>query len=114
VILLTRELEQVLPPCGSQATEARVKFFTPDAGWTWYASEASAVLYDGTEVGLSEERASQRQDVLFFGLVDGLEEEYGYFLLSEIEAVRGPLGLAIERDLYWTPRPLKECERRYA
>jgi hypothetical protein len=44
----------------------------------------------------------------FFGLVDGLEKELGYFSLSELQSVRGPLGLPIERDLYWRPKTLKE------
>lgn len=68
-----------------------VKLFTPWTNWTWYASE-----YD------PEQR-------LFFGVVVGHERELGYFSLDELEAVRGPGGLRIERDLYWTPRPLKEC-----
>ena len=29
----------------------------------------------------------------------GLESEFGYFLLSELEEVRSPLGLEVERDL---------------
>ncbi len=60
-----------------------VKFFTPDASWTWYAIE-----YD------PETRT-------FFGLVDGLERELGYFNLDELESLRGPLGLSVERDLLW-------------
>ena len=28
--------------------------------------------------------------------------------LNELQAVRGPLGLGIERDLHWTPRTLRE------
>ena len=68
---------------------ALVKFFTPDSSWTWYATE-----FDG--------------DDTFFGLVDGHEEELGYFSLRELQSVRGPLGLPIERDLYWQPRPLRE------
>jgi len=47
-------------------------------------------------------------DVQFFGLVDGLEAELGYFWLSELESVRGPLGLPIERDLYWQPKTLAQ------
>ena len=47
-------------------------------------------------------------DYRFFGLVFGHEREYGYFLLSELEEVRGPLGLPIERDLYFKPKPLAE------
>ena len=68
---------------------ALVKFFTPDSNWTWYASE-----FDGED--------------LFFGLVSGLEVELGYFSLSELQSVKGPLGLPIERDLYYKPKTLKE------
>lgn len=68
-----------------------LKLFTPWTDWTWYASE-----YDPTE------RIS-------FGVVVGLERELGYFSLAELEAIRGPGGLRIERDLYWKPKPLKEC-----
>jgi hypothetical protein len=63
---------------------AKVKFFMPDGLWTWYAS-----AFDGTE--------------LFFGLVEGRALEYGYFSLSELEKVRGPYGLRIERDRYFLP-----------
>jgi|SRR5690606_5149391 len=65
------------------------KWFTPDANWTWYAVSASQDEESG--------------DVQFFGLVDGLEVELGYFWLSELEKVRGKLGLPVERDLYWEP-----------
>ena len=64
---------------GDQAV-VQVKFFTPWTNWTWYATE-----YD------PETRT-------FFGLVDGFEKEYGYFSLDELEAVKGPFGLKIERD----------------
>ena len=92
--LMTKELEAKLPPLyaneelGNDAV-ALVKYFTPDADWTWYATE-----YDPD--------AKQ-----FFGLVDGFERELGYFNLEELETLRGPLGLAVERDLYWKPTPLK-------
>jgi hypothetical protein len=42
----------------------------------------------------------------------GLEEEWGYFLLSEIASVQGPLGLAVERDLWFQPGPIDEVLRR--
>lgn len=85
-----------LPPLYSQEEQgenavAVVKFFTPWTNWTWYASE-----YD------PEKR-------LCFGVVVGLEREYGYFSIEELERIRGPGGLTIERDLYWKPKPLKEC-----
>jgi hypothetical protein len=74
--------------------KAQVKFFTPDSGWTWYASE-----FDG--------------DDTFFGLVIGHEVELGYFSLSELEQVRGPLGLPIERDLHFKPKTLQELKDHY-
>ncbi len=73
---------------------ALVKYFTSDAQWTWFAISASQDPDTG--------------DVQFFGLVHGLERELGYFWLSELESVRGPLGLPVERDLYWQPVPLAD------
>ncbi len=72
----------------------QAKFFTPDSSWTWYVLE-----YSPTER-------------LCFGLVDGHELELGYFALAELESVRGPLGLHIERDLYFTPCPLSQVRAR--
>jgi hypothetical protein len=96
--LLTAEILKRLPPLYSQENVkdpiAQVKFFTPWSNWTWYATE-----YDPKER-------------MFFGLVQGLETELGYFSLDELESVRGPAGLAIERDMYWSPRPLSEIRRR--
>ena len=39
----------------------------------------------------------------------GLEEEWGYFLLSEIEGSRGPLGLPVERDLCFSRARFSKC-----
>lgn len=98
--LLPEEIAKKLPPL--YATEkqgmtalAQVKFFTPDSSWTWYATE-----FDGEDI--------------FFGFVIGLERELGYFSLSELESVRGPMGLPVERDLYFAPTPLSKLlpERR--
>lgn len=95
--LMPAEIAAKLPPLYSQEeqgdeTIAQLKLFTPWTNWTWYASE-----YD------PEER-------LCFGVVVGHERELGYFSLAELEAIRGPGGLRIERDLHWSPRPLKECQ----
>lgn len=93
--LLTDDLRKTLPKLYAteklpeDKTIVRCKFFTPDSDWTWYAIE-----FDG--------------DDLFYGLVIGWEAELGYFSLSELESVRGPLGLPIERDLYFDPMPLAE------
>ena len=55
-----------------------------------------------------DENGKEEIDVQFFGLVDGHEKELGYFNLSELESVRGPMGLPVERDLYWKPKTLEE------
>ena len=75
---------------------AYVKYFIPSAKWTWYCLEGEPVL-DGS---------SREVDFQFFGLVDGHDKELGYFMLSELEEVRGPRSLPIERDLYWQPKTL--------
>lgn len=63
-----------------------VKLFTPDANATWLLSECDPDEPDR-----------------LFGLCDpGLGcPELGYVSLSEIMEVRGPLGLPVERDLYF-------------
>lgn len=94
--LMTGEIREQLPELytneeiGLDAL-APVKYFTPDAGWTWYASE-----FDGGD--------------LFFGLVIGFEIELGYFSLRELQQARGPFGLPIERDLYYEPQTLRELQ----
>lgn len=99
--LLPQEIREILPPLYAQENKAGkavvyVKFFTPSAQWSWYATEGQPVLSEN----------GQELDFEFFGLVDGQEKELGYFMLSELEEVRGPLGLPIERDLYWKPTTL--------
>lgn len=81
-----------------EETKVLVKFFTPDANWTWYAISASP----DPETG----------DVQFFGLVQGLATEYGYFWLSELKKIKGPLGLNVERDKWFTPVPLNDLTKK--
>ena len=45
--------------------------------------------------------------------MEGLENEFGYFSLRELESIRGPFGLTIERDLYWTPKPIREIAKDF-
>jgi Protein of unknown function (DUF2958) len=99
--LLPAELRERLPRLYSQESNSdptvHRKFFTPDSHWTWFATEGEA----------------QEDDFFFFGYVCGLEEEWGYFVLSELSEARGPLGLPIERDLYFTPGSFSEVIQRY-
>lgn len=94
---------------------AQVKFFTPSSNWTWYASEASAAMNDGTYKSLTEVDLNDPniEDVIFFGLVDGFELELGYFSLSELEGVGGGLQLPIERDRHFTPTTLQGLQHKH-
>ena len=93
--LLTKAIRSKLPTLGStdqlphDQVMVQAKFFTPDSNWTWFATE-----FDGEDT--------------FFGLVAGFEVEMGYFCLSELESVRGPWGLPIERDLWFKPTSLAQ------
>ena len=94
--LLTDEIRQKLPQLYSQEDVedpiAHVKFFHSLSTWTWYAFE-----FDGEDT--------------FFGLVQGFEEELGYFSLSELQSVK-VRGLGVERDLEFNPTPLSQLRLR--
>ena len=109
--LLTKELGKALPALYSQEKTPDplvvCKFFTPDAGWTWFAIEGSPVDEDGFY-----DTDKEKVDFVFFGLVSGIEVELGYFSLSELQSVRGKFGLPVERDLYFQPTRLSEVKKR--
>jgi len=91
--LLTKEILKRLPKLGETSEQddpiVQVKFFTPDAQWTWYI-----ISFDAEDI--------------FFGYVKGLENELGTFSLSELKKLRGHFGLPVERDRYFKPCPLSK------
>lgn len=95
--LLTQEILKKLPKIYASENEKDPmvwsKFFTPDSNWTWYIME-----FDGVDT--------------FFGLVDGFEKELGYFSLSELKAIRGKLGLPVERDMSFKPCRLSSLRKQ--
>jgi len=93
--LLSPELQQRFQEVGSQAgnpdPQVIAKFFDPVGSATWYATE-----YD-------------QECRVFFGYVTGLhEDEWGSFSLDELESIKRPFGLTIERDLYFDEKPISE------
>lgn len=70
-----------------------VKLFTPDAGWRWYITE-----YD----------PKQR---LVAAFMPGAEDEWDEISLNDLATLRGPMGLAVERDLFWQLTPLSRVRR---
>jgi hypothetical protein len=99
--LVPEEIEAILPPLYSQENVADpiavVKFFDPCGRYTFYVLEA---------------RREAGGDFLLFGFCRsplGPDcDELGYASLRQLESVRGPLGLGIERDLYFNRTPLSE------
>jgi len=94
--LLTQDLKQRIPALYHNEVNktpthemiVHVRYFCPWNTWVWLGLEL-----------LPEED-------LFYGYVIGHFPEFGYFSLAELESVRGPMGLRIERDTSFTPKPL--------
>lgn len=98
MMLLTKENRRNLPPLYSQDGKGSdaivyVKLFDPCGRLTLYVTE-----FDG-------------EDTLYGYMVSPLGEdcnEFGYSSLSELASVRNWLGLGIERDQNFTPKPLNQ------
>lgn len=95
--LIPKELLATLPNLydteNTKDPICHIKLFTPDSNWTWYINEVS------------------KEDFTCFGYVVGHSSELGYFNLTELESIRGPLGLKIERDTSFTPTPLSKVRK---
>ena len=92
--LVTKELEKTFEqyPIGTQDglgmdAEVLVKYFNPCGAGTWLITEAEK-QEDG--------------DWLLFGYCHIVEWEWGYVMLSELESIKLPFGLSIEREMYVT------------
>lgn len=100
--LLTNEIKKQLPKI--YATESIplkdkkiiCKFFNPCGIGTWYVVE-----------GQQEE-----DDFIFWGLADLHEQEFGYISLNELESIRLPFGLKVERDINFENKLIKDVWRR--
>ena len=89
--LLTAKIKSALPPLYStedtpcEDKQVVVKFFNPLGSQTWEIVEGSQ--QDGG-------------DWLLFGKCDlGYGAEWGYVSLSELQAIKLPMGMGIERDI---------------
>lgn len=98
--LLTKEILKKLPAlyATENVSEAdklvMLKLFTPWGGFTWYIAEYNP------ETGL-----------MFAYATGGYESEWGYISLPELEAIKGPAGLRIERDRWFEPTKFSELKK---
>lgn len=100
--LITKELEARFKAVGSQEEVkdpiAICKFFNPTGRGNWFATE-----YDPTEK-------------IFFGYVSLFgdhNDEWGSFSLEELESLKLPFGLGIERDINFQEKPMSEIIKSY-
>ncbi len=85
--LIPDEVAATIPALGAteecEAPLAAVHLFTPSGGWDWYLTE-----YD-PETGEA------------FGLVRGIETEWGYFSVSEMEGLNRSRGASLAEGGGW-------------
>jgi hypothetical protein len=86
--LMTKEIEKRFKEAGNQSENENptfvAKFFNPVGSQTWYASE----YYP--------------ENKICYGYVTGMyEEEWGTFSITELESLKLPFGMKIERDLHF-------------
>jgi hypothetical protein len=91
--LLTKELAAKLNRAGYAGTKPICKLFVPWGRATW--------LITGMEDGILYGYADLGMGCVEWGGIDSVEG---------LEAIRGPFGMKIERDLYWT---VKDGEVEY-
>lgn len=84
--LIDKDLEQIIPPLYAQDSNIEKTLYAKFHlhNWNWYVMEYSPL------------------QKLCFGLVDGLELEYGYFTLDELESI------GVERDYSFKPIKIKD------
>lgn len=115
--LLTKEICQKMPALYAnedkkpEEVKVIVKFFCPWGHWSWFATKANGIK-DGKEVSLKEVNWEDCEDVRFFGFVAGDCPELGYFHLRELQSVTGPMGLRIERDLWFADKTLADVMKK--
>lgn len=112
--LLTKNIEKQLPPLYSQSKNldpiVYAKFFSPVSNWTWFVTEGSFVCSCCKCFDCEGCNGASKDSYMFFGLVVGFEKELGYFDLQELEQVKLPYGLGIERDLSFKPTKLSQIK----
>ena len=97
--LITKELEKRFEKIGTQENTKDpivvAKFFNPTGMGTWYAT------------------AYYPEEKIFFGYVSifgDVNDEWGSFSLEELESLRGPFGVGIDRDLYCKEQKISKFE----
>lgn len=97
--LITPELEKRFAEIGNQSENENprviAKFFDPVGSATWYATNYNT------------------DTKICYGYVTGLAyDEWGTFSIDELERIKRPFGLGIERDVYFKEIPFNELRKQ--
>ncbi len=121
--LITKEIEKRFEEIGNQdgkGTDAIVivKFFNPCGAGTWLATEIDQYRMEKNGeykavITLAEKEQLIKEgwrmdDIIFFGVAEITDKEWGSFSLKELQELKLPFGLGIERDLYCGEKTLRE------
>lgn len=90
--LMTEEIAKTVPRLygqdGAEDPTVYAHYFSCVNGWDWWLLE-----FDGTDEA--------------FGLVEGYDDELGYFSIKEMAELNRQMGFAaVERDEHFSPKPL--------
>ncbi len=96
--LMTEEIAKTAPRLyeqdGAEDPTVYAHYFSCVNGWDWWLLE-----FDGTDEA--------------FGLVEGYDDELGYFSIKEMAELNRQMGFAaVECDEHFSPRPLGAVRRR--
>ena len=92
---------------GESGLDVVAKFFTPWSGATWFISEGLPVNDAGEELAPEAVKLIDPDTVDwhlfgFCDLGDATNAELGYVRLSDLKGLKGPAGLAVERDINYS------------
>lgn len=94
MVLMTKKIKERAEKQYKQGSSLKqmivAKFFDPCGNFTWYLMNKDP------------------EDTYCWGIVDGFAIEMGSFDIQELQEYKGPLGIGIERDKFWTPITAKE------
>lgn len=90
-----------------------VKFFDPCGAATWWIVSATPLATVNGEPDYDTDNPADWHMFGFADLGDRQCAELGYTLLSELEKIKGPFGLGIERDMHYSGGSLKAVMAEY-
>ncbi len=100
---------------GRTSDEIVVKFFDPCGAATWYIVSGTPLATVNGEPDYETDSPADWHLFGFADLGDPQCAELGYVLLSQLEELKRPFGLGIERDMYYSGGSLEKVmdDKRY-